>query len=734
MIKKPEKKIISFRIQMILGMVMFLILGLTFMYAIVSTVVRDILVEIKPYYTPNYEIYEALTPILIAFSLFIIILFLIVSLFVFRMLSKLEEKTKSESRMRLMYDNMPISAIVLDKNSNILHCNTETLRLFNVSNRNKFSNVAKNFSPKYQPDGTLTSDLWERLYNEAFEKGYTQHEFTYVLNNGEVLPAELTLIQTDLMGGEYLLVFVRDLRDMFKNLETKKESYELTQIMLNSMPLITQLWGENCQPIDCNKATLDFYRVSNKEDYIKKLSNELNIPGISAGYKSWKNFINAVFNNGFGEVEVDYIINPKTREQTYMKVTGVRVEYNNAPIVITYANNVTELKRMKKHMNDAIVENNAKSAFISNMGHELRTPINSIVSLSVLANKSNVAPKLESYLEQITDSAHWVLQILNDILDISNIESGRVNLESVPFDFADILSKCRTITLPKAIEKGLTLHFYTEPLDENKLLIGDPVRLRQIFTHIISNAITYTDVGIVRVTVEVKKVRKNRISMYCEIKDSGVGLSTSQIDHIMEPLSKSDAKSARKFGGANLGLAIVKNFLALMGSKMKIESTLGTGTKISFNLTFATVDKEQLEDKPHFEGEVLVCDDNEVNQLIISENLYLLGLKPTIAENGKVAVNMVENRKENGRPFDLILMDISMPIMDGLDAASIILEIEPHAQIVAMTANIMESDQEIYRKHGMKDYLGKPFLTEELWNVLHRYFDDINASIDSSLK
>jgi signal transduction histidine kinase/CheY-like chemotaxis protein len=374
----------------------------------------------------------------------------------------------------------------------------------------------------------------------------------------------------------------------------------------------------------------------------------------------------------------------------------------------------------------------SKSVFLANMSHEIRTPMNSIMGFSELALDGEVNPKTRDYLEKIRTNSEWLLQIINDILDISKIESGKMELENIPFDLHELFTSCRTVIMPKAVEKGILLHFYAEP-SIGKRPLGDPTRLRQIFVNLLSNSVKFTQTGMVKLLADIRDVSNNTTTIFFEIKDSGIGMTKEQIDKIFEPFTQGDTGTTRQYGGTGLGLAITKSIVEMMGGKLQVESTPGIGTKFSFTLTFDTIDVSMDEiyekkilfnemEKPMFEGEILLCEDNTMNQQVICEHLARVGLKTIVAENGKVGVDMVESRiKNNEKQFDLVFMDMHMPVMDGLEASSAIQKLDPKIPIVALTANIMANDIEIYKSSGMNDCVGKPFTSQELWRCLMKY-------------
>ncbi|GBU20821.1 hybrid sensor histidine kinase/response regulator [Fibrobacteres bacterium R8-0-B4] len=411
-------------------------------------------------------------------------------------------------------------------------------------------------------------------------------------------------------------------------------------------------------------------------------------------------------------------------------------------------NAYTDETIMKRHMenlsnvaNAAEEASRIKSSFLANMSHEIRTPMNSIIGFSELAlDDQTISDKTKDYLDKIKSASEGLLGIINDILDISKIEAGKVVLENIPFDLHEVFKICQNIITPKAAAKGINLFCYSEPT-LGKKLIGDPVRLRQVILNLLTNAVKFTNYGMVKVLASVVSQTEENATIHFEVKDSGIGMNAEQLAKVFEPFTQADNSTTRKYGGTGLGLTITKNFVELMGGDLKVESVIGIGSKFHFDVTFPTCDEstktESFGDgtgggaadmeKPYFNNaEILVCEDNEMNQIVITDHLARVGIKAVIAENGKVGVEAVAAKMAKGeKPFDLIFMDVHMPVMDGLEAVKKLAEMGNKIPIVALTANIMTTDREAYKAHGMNEYLSKPFATQDLWNCLLNYIKPV---------
>jgi len=393
----------------------------------------------------------------------------------------------------------------------------------------------------------------------------------------------------------------------------------------------------------------------------------------------------------------------------------------------------------RKEREAAEAANQAKTSFLAKMSHEIRTPMNSIIGFSELAQNDEIPEKTRVYLDKIHNSAEWLLKIINDILDISKIESGKIQIEQIPFDLPDIFAHCQSAIMQKINEKGIMLYCYAEP-SVGKKLIGDPVRLRQVLMNLLSNAVKFTNTGTVKFLASISKADNESVTIKFEVKDSGIGMTTEQIEKIFDPFTQADDSITRRFGGTGLGLTITKNIIELMGGTLHAESTPNVGSKFNFELKFNYINDSEIHlhekiiinhfEKPNFNGEVLVCEDNSLNQQVVCDHLSRVGLKTVVANNGKEGLDFVTKRfKNNEKPFDLIFMDIHMPIMDGLDAASKITALGVKTPIVALTANVMSNDIKYYKLNGMSDTIGKPFTTQDLWKCLVKYIPVENYSI-----
>ena len=406
-----------------------------------------------------------------------------------------------------------------------------------------------------------------------------------------------------------------------------------------------------------------------------------------------------------------------------------------------------KLENTRSKINEALSAaeeaSRSKSAFLANMSHEIRTPMNGIIGFSELALDENVTLlQKDEYLNKIKISAEGLLHIINDILDISKIEAGKLDMESIPFSLHEVFRVCQTIIAPQAEEKGIALYCYAEP-SVGKKLLGDPTRLRQVLLNLLSNAVKFTNSGMVKLMAAIESADEESVTVQFTVKDSGIGMSAEQAEKIFAPFVQADSSMTRRFGGTGLGLSITKNIIEIMGGTLELETSVGIGSKFSFTIEFKTINiRSEMpvsdsfmneNEKPVFSGEILVCEDNAINQQVIVEQLERVGISVVLAVNGREGVGYVAERiKNNEKPFSLIFMDIHMPVMDGLEAARELAKLGCTTPVVALTANIMVNHKEAYIEHGMPDFIAKPFTTSELWACLLRYLDPVRKEAEET--
>jgi signal transduction histidine kinase/CheY-like chemotaxis protein len=398
--------------------------------------------------------------------------------------------------------------------------------------------------------------------------------------------------------------------------------------------------------------------------------------------------------------------------------------------IVGFRFDITELKKAQE---TAEAASQAKSEFLANMSHEIRTPMNAILGMLKLLQNTELSGRQQDYVSNTEGAARSLLGLLNDILDFSKVEAGKMTLDPHPFVLDKMLRDLGVLLSANLADKQIEVRVDVQP-DVPQGLIGDDMRLLQVLINLGGNAIKFTNQGEVVVTVRV--VSRDAISALLEfsVHDSGIGIAPEKQEHIFSGFSQAESNTTRRFGGTGLGLSISKRLVSLMGGNLQLESTLGQGSRFFFQVSFtlaATPEsvtdaplipraKEQSKSKPLSGLRVLVIEDNKINQLVAQGLLSQEGAQVTLADNGALGVAAVA-RSSPG--FDVVLMDVQMPVMDGYTATRAIRQELGLTElpIIAMTANAMASDRAACLEAGMNDHVGKPFELEHLVSMLLRY-------------
>ena len=374
-----------------------------------------------------------------------------------------------------------------------------------------------------------------------------------------------------------------------------------------------------------------------------------------------------------------------------------------------------ELNREKEISQQAVA---AKSQFLANMSHEIRTPMNGVLGALQLAMDSE-EKEVRNYLKVIDISARNLMDIINDILDYSKIEAGKLSLEVIPFDMKKLIQESLLVVEGKAKSQKIDLSasFDFDGCDNFK---GDPTRIRQILLNLLSNAVKFTPGGSVSVSAGINEAKQ----FYMEVKDTGVGIPAEKLEHIFEQFEQADTSTTRQYGGTGLGLSITRQLVDLMDGSISVQSKVKEGTTFKVVLPLEQTGIKLVDSKVDLERRygkrVLLCEDNKTNQQVIKAALERLGIDVEIAANGEEAIKTIENNSDR---FDLIFMDLHMPEMDGFKSTSEILKKSPGMPVIALTANTAERDRKLCFDLGMKGYLTKPIQKEMLVGELDKWFE-----------
>lgn len=372
--------------------------------------------------------------------------------------------------------------------------------------------------------------------------------------------------------------------------------------------------------------------------------------------------------------------------------------------------------------------NQAKSIFLANMSHEIRTPMNAIIGLTYLLQQSPLSTEQSERLHKIDAAAQHLLSIINDILDLSKIESGRLQLEQTDFPLAGILDHIRSLISEQAQAKGLRIEVDADDVPE--WLRGDPTRLRQAMLNFAGNAVKFTETGKICLRAKLLEDNTETLLVRFEVEDTGIGIAEEQLSTLFEAFAQADISTTRKYGGTGLGLVITRRLARMMGGDAGVDSTMGQGSTFWFTVQLqrghgvpllpvrnAANNAEECLRRNHAGARVLLAEDNPINREVALELLHGVGLSVDTAENGREVLAKVRNH-----PYALILMDMQMPVLDGVAATRLLREQSEYAAlpILAMTANAFDEDKRACLEAGMNDFVAKPVLPEALYaSLLH---------------
>ena len=385
---------------------------------------------------------------------------------------------------------------------------------------------------------------------------------------------------------------------------------------------------------------------------------------------------------------------------------------------------------LKEARDKANAASKAKGDFLANMSHEIRTPMNGILGTLTLLGESSLNQEQTKYLNLAQSSANLLLSILNDILDVSKIEAGKLVIEQVPFNPIETIENTMAIIDISIQSKQLTSELI---IDKSipKMIVGDPVRLKQVLLNLLNNAVKFTDTGSICLKVEEETSENEEIILTFHVIDTGIGIPESIVDNLFTKFTQADTSITRKYGGTGLGLAICQELVKAMGGDIGVNSIENQGSDFWFNCRYLKVSEHEQRDDEKEEkvlehglfpnARLMVVEDNPTNQIVIKTILKKLGLEPILAENGHDALQSLAEQE-----VDLILMDMQMPVMDGLEASRQIRQgnagsVNQHKPIIAITANAMQEDRDKCLNAGMSDYMSKPIKQEILIEKLHHW-------------
>lgn len=579
----------------------------------------------------------------------------------------------------------------------------------------------------------------------------------YILPNSlESLAFVLVMSLLSILGSA--INFKLRLQIAEKSLETEKSELKFKSIFNNALIGIYQTTLEG-KIITANDAMARILGFEKSEEAIGK-----DIVNFYKNPKEREHLIELLNEKGLVE-NLRLTLIRRNFDEIYLKVNARLIELNGSSQKIIEGNlqDITEqvkaerirdeyqesLKKEKekseKLAQEALNLSQVKSRFLANLSHEVRTPLNSIIGLLSIIEDGNARgeDEIKQFISTARSSAESLLEVINAILDLSKIEAGKIELEKLNFNLRKVVDQATMVIHQKAREKGIKI---IEELPSNDELnfVGDPTRIRQIYINLLGNAVKFTEEGEIRIKVETENQNGSRIKIISSIEDTGIGIPANKISELFKPFSQVDGSEGKKFGGTGLGLVICKEFLNLMDGDIKVDSVEGVGTKFTFyfyvdpalsNILGKKTKTESEQNKTNIDSvqvqfdqtlveqrkrfRILLAEDNLINQKVAIRTLNSFGYQVDAVLNGEQAVS--EHKSKN---YDLILMDIQMPEVDGYTATKMIRKLEPplnSVPIIALTAHALLGDKEKCLIAGMNDYISKPVVAKEIIQILDKY-------------
>jgi two-component system sensor histidine kinase/response regulator len=547
---------------------------------------------------------------------------------------------------------------------------------------------------------------------------------------------------------------VQDITDR-KRAETEKLS--LMAILQEREETFRRLFQDSLEPamlmrdkqfIECNQAALDLLRLC-KEEFIglthTEISPECQEDGRNSAAKAEE--LIGIVTRGEGR-RFDWHCLRKDGSDFFVEVSLTPITIGGEPLLYCSWREITERKHLTETLavakNAAEAANRAKSAFLANMSHEIRTPLNSILAKAHLIKTQGLGGKAAGQIEAICQAAHHLLCIVNDILDLSKIEAGKLSLETADFPVAEKIEGIVNLLNDRAVESGVALRIEIDP-SLPPILRGDKLRIRQMLLNLVGNAVKFTEQGAVTVRVLRVGPGEEHFLVRFEVQDTGKGIAPEDQKRLFNDFEQADNRSTRQYGGTGLGLAICKRLAEQMGGSIGVSSEAGIGSIFWFAIPLdkgsqASMRQDQgpsTEElalrlaQGHRDARVLLVEDNVTNQEIAVELLQEVGIAVDLAANGEEALDMAA-----AHSYDLILMDIQMPKMDGLEATLAIRRLpgQAHVPIVALTANAYTEEVARYITAGMNGHIAKPIVVNHLYETMLKWLDAKGAALPNAVE
>lgn len=641
-----------------------------------------------------------------------------------------EEKIqRNEKRFRAMIEQGEDAIAIVSKNGDTIYLSPTNEKILGYTNEE--ITAQKILDKKHPDDDERLKAIFENLISTP---GKVIHEQWRTLHkNGQWIWLDITL--TNLIHEPEIKGIVINYRNItsIKNAEQQKvfDENNLKSLINNTNDLMWSV-DQNLKLITSNKAFDDLIKLMSG-GYIKKGEDVLSNTGFNPEQlKRWESFYKQAL-SGESFAEIEHTVSPV---EFWSEISFYPIRQHDTVVgVACYSRNITELKKAQmleiahqeliKEKEFAENSKKLKDRFLANMSHEIRTPMNAIIGMTELLTENNINEEQKECIDVIKLSADSLLSIINDILDFSKIESGKIIFEKDPFELEKLIEGIVQTLHFTINKKSISLNYSIAP-NVPAIIIGDVVKLRQILLNLCGNAVKFTQQGRIGIDVELSEQNDDNYSILFTVSDTGIGIPEDKLQVIFESFMQATGDTTRRYGGTGLGLTITKQLIELQGGSISVKSKQNEGSQFSFMLTFKKAMENELipdeTDKPYvyrgLEGiKVLLAEDNPMNKILAKKILSKWNLEYDIAENGKIAIEKLAQTY-----YDIILMDMHMPEMDGYEAAKYIRkEMQPPQSltpIIAVTANAIVGEEEKCLAAGMDDYISKPLNKKKLYQKM----------------
>ena len=645
-------------------------------------------------------------------------------------------KMNVEKYIHLLVNAMPFASLIFDEKGKVIGCNNRLIELLDIPSTEEFIKNFTKYFAKEQAKQVVTSFIHEK--NEFIQKNsIAKFKWIFLDAAENPIPCVVTAMHFRFRNKSYFIYYVFNSQKEMEMKAKIKEQETRIQIMLDATPLCCTIWDENYNLVDCNNECIRFFNFASKQDFIENFTRLVPEyqPDGELSLSEHQNKLKKAFETG--QETYEWLYQDLNQEQIPCHITLKRIKYKKGNIIVCYSRDLREEKAMLarlKNKQNALLEAKlqsereakAKSDFLAVMSHEIRTPLNVIINVFGFLTETNLEDKYRDFVEKGISSTTLLLHTINDILDYSKIEAGQLNIEHIPLSLDELAKNIYNLFTLQMTQKGIDYSIDKDPALEDSWL-GDAIRIMQILTNLISNAFKFTEKG--SITIRIRKIsetteNKTKTALISfEVIDTGIGITEEQMKNIFNPFMQADSSTTRKYGGTGLGLSISRNLAELMHGQLTCTSIYGQGSNFKLEIPLEYNEAIQLKgakNAAHVDDNklknlsVLLVEDNAINTMIATELLKKKGIIVDTAANGIEAI-----QKASKNTYDIILMDIQMPGMDGVSATKHLRQdLELVTPIVAMTANVLEEDKKLYLDSGFNTHIGKPITPSILYQTL----------------